>query len=89
MRRLGWIEGQNVVVVRREADGKYDRMPAFAQELVDAKVDVIVTSASPDAEYAKRLTSTLPIAVRGLGAARAAATRASSSARWRCGVPSA
>ena len=61
MRRLGWIEGQNMVAVRRYADGKPDRMPAFAQELIDAKVDVIVTVASSDAEYARRLTSKLPI----------------------------
>jgi putative ABC transport system substrate-binding protein len=61
MRCLGWIEGQNLVVVRRYADGKFDRMPAFAQELVDAKFDVIMAPASPDAEYARRLTTTLPI----------------------------
>jgi putative tryptophan/tyrosine transport system substrate-binding protein len=61
MRRLGWIEGQNLVVMRLYADGKPDRMSAFAQELVDAKVDVIMATASPDAEYARRLTSTLPI----------------------------
>lgn len=61
MRRLGWIEGQNLVVVRRYADGKFDRMPAFAQELVDAKVDVIVASSNFDAEYVRRLTPTLPI----------------------------
>ena len=50
-----------MVAVRRYADGKPDRMPAFAQELIDAKVDVIVTVASSDAEYARRLTSKLPI----------------------------
>jgi putative ABC transport system substrate-binding protein len=61
MRRLDWIEGQNLVVVRRDTDCKADRIPEFAQELVDAKVDVIVTTSSPDAEYARRLTSTLPI----------------------------
>ena len=43
MRRLGWIEGQNLVVERRSADGKYERMPALAQEVVDAKLDVIMT----------------------------------------------
>jgi putative ABC transport system substrate-binding protein len=61
MRRLGWIEGQNLVVVRRYADGKLDRMPAFAQELVDAKVDVIMAVSQSEAEYVRRLTSTLPI----------------------------
>lgn len=61
MRRLGWIEGQNLVAVRRYADGKLDRMPAFAQELIDANVDVIVAMANVDAEYARRLTSKLPI----------------------------
>jgi putative ABC transport system substrate-binding protein len=43
MRRPGWIEGQNLVVERRSADGKYERMPALAQEVVDAKLDVIMT----------------------------------------------
>lgn len=61
MRRLGWIEGQNLVVEQRFADGKYERMPALAQELVDAKLDVIMTLADSDAAYVRRLNSTLPI----------------------------
>ena len=62
MRRLGWIEGQNLVVERRSADGKYERMPALAQELVDAKLDVIMTPlADWDAAYVRRLNPTLPI----------------------------
>jgi putative ABC transport system substrate-binding protein len=61
MRRLGWIEGQNLVVERRFADGKYERMPALAQELVEAKLDVIWTMSDSDAAYVRRLSSMLPI----------------------------
>ncbi len=61
MRRLGWIEGRNLVVERRLADGKFERMPALAQELVEARLDVIMTLAHSDATYVRRLTSKLPI----------------------------
>ena len=61
LRRLGWIEGQNLTVEWRYSDGKVERLPLLAQELIDARVDVVVTAASPDAEVARRLTSTLPI----------------------------
>jgi putative ABC transport system substrate-binding protein len=63
LRRLGWVEGQNLVVERRYADGKLELMPGLAQQLLESKVEVIVALASPDAEHARRLTSTLPILV--------------------------
>ena len=47
LRELGYIENQNIVVEVRSAEGKYDRLPALATELVHLKVDVIVTTASP------------------------------------------
>jgi putative tryptophan/tyrosine transport system substrate-binding protein len=61
MQRLGWIEGRNLVVERRFSDGNMDQLAAFARELVDARVDVIVTMAERDAADVRRLTSTLPI----------------------------
>jgi putative ABC transport system substrate-binding protein len=60
---LGFIEGQNVTVLYRYADGQYERLPALAAELVAQQVGVIVTSSSsPAALAAKRATSTIPIA---------------------------
>jgi len=47
LRDLGYVEGPNVVIEYRDAEGKYDRFPALAAELVALKVDVIVTVATP------------------------------------------
>src|SRR5215813_11636446 len=47
LRELGHIEGKNIVIEYRYAEGKLDRMPALAAELVRLKVDVIVTGGSP------------------------------------------
>ena len=60
---LGFIEGQNVAVLYRYADGQYERLPALAADLVAQQVDVIVTlPSSPAALAAKQATSTIPIA---------------------------
>jgi putative ABC transport system substrate-binding protein len=59
---LGFIEGQNVRVIYRYADGRYEQLPVLAAELVAKQVDVIVTEpSSPAALAAKRATSTIPI----------------------------
>jgi putative ABC transport system substrate-binding protein len=58
----GWVEGQNVAIEFRSAEGRYDRLPALAGDLVDRKVDVIVTSGgTPPALAARNATSTIPI----------------------------
>ena len=58
----GWVEGQNVVIEFRGAEGRFDRLPALAADLVDRKVDVIVTSGgTPPALAVKNATSTIPI----------------------------
>jgi putative tryptophan/tyrosine transport system substrate-binding protein len=60
---LGFIEGQNVTVLYRYADGQYERLPALAADLVAQQVAVIVTlPSSPAALAAKQATSTIPIA---------------------------
>ncbi len=61
LRELGYVEGKNVVIEWRSADGKLDRLPTLATELVHLKVDVIVTTGPTATRPAKQSTSTIPI----------------------------
>jgi len=61
LRELGYVEGKNVVIELRSAEGKLDRLPELAAELVRLKVDVIVTSGPPATRAAKEATATIPI----------------------------
>ena len=61
LRELGYVEGQTIAIEYRFAEGRPERLPALAAELVRLKVDVIVTAASPAPEAAKQATSTIPI----------------------------
>jgi putative ABC transport system substrate-binding protein len=61
LRDLGYIEGRNVVIEYRDAEGKLERLPALAAELVALKVDVIVAPGTLHALAAKQATRTLPI----------------------------
>ena len=61
LRELGWIEGQNITIEYRWADGNMDRHPALAAELVKLPVDVLVTVGSPAVRAARQATSTIPI----------------------------
>jgi putative tryptophan/tyrosine transport system substrate-binding protein len=62
LRDLGYVEGRNLVIEYRDAEGKLERLPALAAELVALKVDVIVTGGgTPTALAAKQATWTLPI----------------------------
>jgi putative ABC transport system substrate-binding protein len=67
LRELGWIEGQNLLIEYRFADGKPERLPALAAELVALKVDIIVAPNTPAALAAKQATRTLPIVFIGAG----------------------
>ena len=64
LRDLGWVEGQNIALEVRSAEGKYERLPELAAELVRLKVDVIVASTTPVALAAKQATTTIPIVIQ-------------------------
>ena len=57
----GYVEGQNITIEARFADGKVERLPEIAAELVGLKVDAIVTGGEPNIQAAKQATSTIPI----------------------------
>lgn len=63
---LGYVEGNNVVLEMRFAEGRQDRFPELVAELIKLKVDVIVTGSAPGAIAAKRATSTVPIVFAGV-----------------------
>jgi putative ABC transport system substrate-binding protein len=61
LRELGYVEGKNIVIEWRYAEGKSDRLPALAAELVRLKVDIIVTGGPPSTRAAKQATKIIPI----------------------------
>src|SRR5215467_1269337 len=61
LRELGYIEGKNIVIEWRSADGRLERLPALAAELVRLKVDVIVTGGTGSTRPANEATNTIPI----------------------------
>jgi len=61
LRELGYLEGQNVAFESRFGEGKPDRLPRLAAELIGLKADVIVTSGTPATQAAKQATRTIPI----------------------------
>ncbi len=61
LRERGYVEGQNIIIEYRSADGKIERFPSLATELVRLKVDLIVAGSYPMARAAQQATSTIPI----------------------------
>jgi putative ABC transport system substrate-binding protein len=65
LQQLGYAEGKNVVFVGRSADGRLERLPGLAAELVELGVDVIITAGSESTRAAKRATASTPILFSG------------------------
>ena len=66
LRRLGYTEGQNLVIEYRTADARFERLPALAEELVGLKVDVIVTVVTQASLAAKKATTSIPVVMVGV-----------------------
>jgi putative ABC transport system substrate-binding protein len=68
LREVGYIEGQNLIIAFRWAEGRYDRLPALASELVDLRVAALVAAGgTPPALAAKAATSTIPVIFSAVG----------------------
>ena len=67
MRELGWVEGQNLIVERRYANGRVELLQPFAEELVRLKVEIIVTGGTAATLAAKNATTTIPIVFTAAG----------------------
>jgi putative ABC transport system substrate-binding protein len=67
LRQLGYVEGKNYVIEYRSADGRADRFPGLAAELVRLGVDVIVARGTPAAIAAKNATGTIPVIMASVG----------------------
>jgi putative ABC transport system substrate-binding protein len=66
LNELGYVEGQNIAIESRWAEGKYDQLPGLAADLVSLKVDVIVTYTAPAIQAVKQATRTIPIVMGGV-----------------------
>jgi putative ABC transport system substrate-binding protein len=67
LRDLGYVEGQNLVVEYRSAEGRIERFPDLARELVRLNVDLIIAGATPTARGARQATTTIPIVAFAMG----------------------
>ncbi len=65
LRERGWVEGRNVLIESRFAEGKVDQLPALVSELIRLKVDIIVTGSSGTTWAAKNATQSIPIVMAG------------------------
>jgi putative ABC transport system substrate-binding protein len=77
LRDVGYVEGKNIVIEPRWAEGRNERLPELAAELVRLNVDVLVTAGTPGALAAKQATTTVPIVMVGIGDAVASGVVAS------------
>src|SRR5262245_61252708 len=61
LHELGYVEGKNIFIEYRHAEGKYDRLPSLAAELVQLNVDIIVTASTQAAQAGQQATRSIPI----------------------------
>ena len=67
LRELGWVEGENIGIEYRYAEGKSERLPELVADLINHKVEIIVVSVTPDALAAAKATKTIPIVMASAG----------------------
>ena len=67
LRQLGYLEGKNINIEYRYGEGKPARLPSLVRELIDLKVELIVTHGFPPARAAKQATTTIPIVMAVIG----------------------
>ena len=67
LRELGYVEGRNIILEPRWADGQYERLPGLAADLVRLNVDVIVVAATPGSLAVKAATNTIPVVIVAVG----------------------
>jgi putative ABC transport system substrate-binding protein len=67
LRDLGYVEGKNIVIEWRWAEGKYERFPALIAELISSNVEVIVTAGTPASLAVKKATTTIPLVMIAVG----------------------
>jgi putative ABC transport system substrate-binding protein len=67
LRDLGYVEGRNLIIEYRSADGRAERFPELASELVRLKVDLVVTRGTPAAKAVKGATGTIPVVMAAMG----------------------
>src|SRR5213596_1806736 len=71
LRNFGYVEGRNLIIEYRSADGHADRFPDLAAELVRLKIDLLLTRGTPATRAAKRATETIPVVMATMGDPRA------------------
>ena len=67
LRDLGYVEGQNILIEYRWAEGKYERFPALIAELIASKVDVIVTAGTPATQAYQKARTSIPLVMVAVG----------------------
>jgi putative tryptophan/tyrosine transport system substrate-binding protein len=68
LRDVGWVDGKNLAIEYRYAEGKKERLPELVTDLIEKKVDILVTTVTQDTLTAQKATSDIPIVMVAVGA---------------------